>query len=59
MRLTVDTAEDYERCQVLWEALGEGPGGEASGDEAVIAAYRRLAGAGHPLFAGQETPPAE
>jgi spore coat polysaccharide biosynthesis protein SpsF len=57
MRITVDTAEDYERCRSLWAAL-EG-GGEASRDEAIIAAYRRLAGAGHPLFMEQETPPAE
>jgi hypothetical protein len=44
----VDTGEDYERCQVLWEALGGFPG-----EEALIAAWRKLARAGHPLFREQ------
>jgi spore coat polysaccharide biosynthesis protein SpsF len=46
LRITVDTGEDYERCRILWEALGGFPG-----EEALIAAWRKLAGAGHPLFA--------
>jgi spore coat polysaccharide biosynthesis protein SpsF len=44
LRITVDTREDYERCQVLWEALEENSGGENSGDEAIITAWRKLAG---------------
>jgi spore coat polysaccharide biosynthesis protein SpsF len=53
LRITVDTGEDYERCRALWEALEENPGEENSRDEAIIAAWRKLAGAGHPLFQGQ------
>jgi spore coat polysaccharide biosynthesis protein SpsF len=49
LRITVDTREDYERCQVLWEALEESSGEESSRDEAIIAAWRRLAGV--PRFA--------
>jgi spore coat polysaccharide biosynthesis protein SpsF len=45
LRITVDTGEDYERCRVLWEALGGFPG-----EEALIAAWRKLAETGHPLF---------
>lgn len=59
LRITVDTGEDYERCRVLWEALEENPPGGNSGEEnsreeAIIAAWRKLAGAGHPLFQGRE-----
>ncbi|MDR2748231.1 MAG: NTP transferase domain-containing protein [Treponema sp.] len=50
IRITVDTGEDYERCRALWGALEENPGEETSRDEAVIAAWRKLAATGHPLF---------
>jgi spore coat polysaccharide biosynthesis protein SpsF len=57
LRLTVDTPEDYERCLALWEALqAEAPGDPAEGTPVtpdsgtLIAVYRRLAGAGAPLF---------
>jgi spore coat polysaccharide biosynthesis protein SpsF len=49
LRITVDTGEDYQRCLLLWEALKEGP---FPRDEALISAWRELAGAGHPLFKG-------
>jgi spore coat polysaccharide biosynthesis protein SpsF len=47
LRITVDTGEDYERCLLLWEALKENP---LPREEALIAAWRQFAGAGHPLF---------
>jgi spore coat polysaccharide biosynthesis protein SpsF len=64
LRVTVDTREDYERCSILWDALTAAvpaastiPAASASdagsispSGEAVIAAYRKLAAAGHPLF---------
>ncbi|MDR0641173.1 MAG: NTP transferase domain-containing protein [Treponema sp.] len=63
LRITVDTGEDYERCRALWDALEERsgeaqPGEESAGekrsrDEAIIAAWRKLAGAAHPLFQGR------
>jgi spore coat polysaccharide biosynthesis protein SpsF len=49
LRITVDTGEDYERCVLLWEALKESP---FPREEALIAAWRKLEGAGHPLFKG-------
>ncbi|MDR0400682.1 MAG: NTP transferase domain-containing protein [Treponema sp.] len=49
LRITVDTGEDYERCLLLWEVLGNSP---SPGEEALIAAWQKLAGAGHPLFQG-------
>jgi spore coat polysaccharide biosynthesis protein SpsF len=51
LRITVDTEEDYERCRALWDALEEDSGGGISRDEAVIAAWRKLAGG--PLFEGR------
>jgi spore coat polysaccharide biosynthesis protein SpsF len=53
LRVTVDTQEDYERCVVLWDALADaapdGSSGGATGAE-IIAAYRKLRAAAHPLF---------
>jgi spore coat polysaccharide biosynthesis protein SpsF len=52
LRITVDTAEDYERCLLLWEALAAGtpgdppPSGPPWGAEAIIAACRRLGASG-------------
>jgi spore coat polysaccharide biosynthesis protein SpsF len=50
LRITVDTREDYDRCLLLWEALKENT---LPREEAAAAAWRSLAGAGHPLFKGQ------
>jgi spore coat polysaccharide biosynthesis protein SpsF len=49
LRVTVDTREDYDRSLLLWDALKGSP---LPREEAVIAAWRNFAGAGHPLFKG-------
>jgi spore coat polysaccharide biosynthesis protein SpsF len=55
LRISVDTAEDYERCLLLWDALAAGPpsgppGGFPAGGEALVAACRSLAAGGRPEF---------